>query len=320
MSEDAGGRDGGPVQVRCDPDGVDVTACAGARLLDALVDAGVPITHACGGRARCSTCRVRVVDGLSGLGERTVDEQQMASRLGFGDDVRLACRAQVLGPAAVRRLVIDEVDVHITAQTDASGARADARGAVGRDEVVSVMFSDVAGFTPLSEHLPPYDVIHLLDRHFHLAGDAVAAYGGRIDNYMGDGFMALFEGEDHAARAVAAGQDVVRAARVMDRYVRSLYECAFAVRVGIHCGEVVVGEMGSHDNRRVTAIGDVVNVASRVEAANKEAGTHMLVTDAVRERASAAATWGRTVSLRLKGKSEPFTLHEVPVPDESASA
>ena len=289
------------------PDGRTVEAAPDQTLLDALLAAGVPITHACGGKARCSTCRVRVEEGAATLCPRTEAEEAMAARLTFDERTRLACQTRVRGDAAVRRLVIDDCDRELATRALAGERKA----AVGHEEAVAILFSDVAGFTPLSEALPPYDVIHLLNRWFLLAGEAVAGCGGRVDNYMGDGLLAVFRGDGAASAAVRAALALQRVAAGMSEYSAPLYGRAFSVRVGVHFGTVVIGDLGAAHNRRETVIGDAVNVASRIEAANKRAGTHVLVSDAVLERLEGRATTGRTADLELKGKSGTFRLHEI---------
>jgi class 3 adenylate cyclase len=300
--------------IHCRPDGIDIPVAEGANVLDALVAAGVPVTRACGGNAKCSTCRVLVVDGEASCEPRPDDEQAMAARLGFDGCTRLACRLRVAGDVTVRRLVIDALDLRLAA---ARGAAPAAAAAVGHEAQAAILFTDIAGFTPLSEVLPPYDVVHLLDRWFALAGPVVEAVGGRIDNYMGDGLMAVFtEGapgatEDAAVCAVRAALGLVEAAADMNRYTGEIWGRSFAVRVGVHFGTVIVGTLGAPHNRRATVIGDVVNVASRLEAENKELGTTILVSDAVAARLGGRFRLGRAADVALKGKSAPQRVFEV---------
>lgn len=300
-------------RIHCRPDDVRLAAAEGT-LLGALVGAGVPIAHACGGNARCSTCRVRVEDGAAACAPRTAEERAMADRLRFDDDTRLACQTRLVagaGDLTVRRLVIDALDLGLAAAT------ARTTGRVGCELDLAVLFADIAGFTTLSEDLPAYDVVHLLDRWFAVAGPAVEGHGGRIDNYMGDGLMAVFgatpapDAPDPAQSGVRAALALVAAAREVDRYTREVYGRGFAVRVGVHFGKAVVGTLGAAHNRRETAIGDVVNVAARLEAANKEVGSAVLVSDVVAARLGPAFRLGRTAEIALKGKSGVHRVIEV---------
>lgn len=305
--------------VRCLPDGADVPIAAGETLLAALLAARVPVAHACGGLARCSTCRVRVTDGAELCDARTESERAIADRLRFDDETRLACQTRVRGDVAVRRLVVDEQDLALAA----GEVKAPVARAVGREATLTLLFTDVADFTPLAEELPPYDVIHLLNRWFAAAGEAVVRHRGRIDNYMGDGFFAVFgdtdggvadapdAGRDDALDAVRAGLDLVVAAAQVSRYAETIYGRGFGVRIGIHRGTVVVGGLGAASMMRETVIGDAVNVAARIEAANKPAGTKLLVSDAVADRVGSRVVFGKSVDAELKGKTGAHHLREV---------
>ncbi|NNC40496.1 MAG: adenylate/guanylate cyclase domain-containing protein, partial [Acidimicrobiia bacterium] len=259
------------------PDEVSIPLVDETNLLEMAVEAGVAIAHLCGGRARCSTCRVRVIDGLNVLSDRTEQEAAMAAKLDFPDEIRLACQTEANGSVRFWRLVLDRVDVEMASQL----GEGHYVGPVGREVEAAVMFTDVAGFTTISESLPAYDVVHILNRFFARAGAAIQSQGGRVDNYMGDGLLAVFginNEADPELAAVKAGLEVLEAAADMNEYVSMIYGHPFKVRVGISLGEVIFGLMGDESSARETVVGDVVNTASRLESANKTMGTSMLVT------------------------------------------
>ena len=296
--------------IRCLPDGVEVPFEKAANLLQALVGKNVPIAHACGGHARCSTCRVRVLEGLAACGPRTEAEQRMADRLRFTSDIRLACQTEVLGATEVKRLILDDEDVDLANQLPAGATG----GGIGREQFVAVLFADIAGFTSMSEALPAYDIVHLLNRFYTAAGRAVGEHGGGIANYMGDGLMALFGLRDRGEPpwgAVQAGLGVLEAADRVGAYFHEVYGCTFGVRVGVHCGPAIVGDIGAAGERRETAIGDTINFAARLEAANKETGTRLLVSDDVRRRVEGRAAFGASFEIDVRGKTGRFAVHEV---------
>jgi adenylate cyclase len=241
----------------------------------------------------------------------------LASRLHFAPQVRLACQTVVTGDVTLRRLILDDVDIAITSQIREGALITD----VGEDKDLAVLFADLRDFTPFAEALPPYDVIHVLNRFFSLMGRAITQHGGRIDNYMGDGLMALFGlpggnadekvGEDAALRAVRAGLAMLGEMEGFKSYLQNIYGRSLEVGVGIHYGDVVVGSIGSEQLMRVTAIGDTVNVASRVESANKQAGTHLLISPSTFERVADVVTVGRTISVNLRGTTGETVLREV---------
>jgi class 3 adenylate cyclase/nitrite reductase/ring-hydroxylating ferredoxin subunit len=296
-------------RIRSLPDGVEFDADEGETLLEAALRAALPLTHACGGRAKCSTCRVWVLAGLDGCPARTDAERALAERLGLGDEVRLACQLRPAGDLRVRRLVIDETDLMMSSQLDRA-----APTRVGEIRDVTVFFSDVVGFTTIAETLPPYDVMHLLNRYFVQAGEIIERNGGYIDKFVGDGIMALFgvDGqEDAPIRAVNAALQTLAAIDRMKPFVASMYQRDFDVRIGLHHGEALLGSVGSLGHERLTAIGDVVNVASRIEEANKEAGTRLLISDALYGLVEDKVEMLDFVRTRLRGTSERITLYEI---------
>lgn len=292
------------------PEDLPVDAAPGATVLDAALAAGIPLTHACGGQAKCSTCRVLVLAGADALGPRTDAELEMAGRRAFGDGVRLACQTRVLGDVTVRRLVVDEEDrVLVRDETTGTGPKG-----VGAERRVAVLFADVRDFTAFAESQLPYDVIHVLNRFFLRVHGVVDRHGGRIDNFMGDGAMALFGMDgapDATARAVHAGLDLLDGARALSGYVEAQFHRPFRIGVGVHAGPVILGAVGAGERRRLTAIGDTVNLASRVEGANRAAGTELLVTQGALDEVRGRVVVGRRVDLALKGKSGTHALFEV---------
>lgn len=310
------------------PDQLLAEASVGDTLLHVALRNRLPIAHACGGHALCSTCRLVVIEGTAQLAPRTQRESRIAERLGFPPEFRLACQTRVAGDVTVRRLVLDEEDIRLADARNvvthgAPGPRRRLFGGglrrriaprpIGIERHVAVLFADIRGFTPFAEALLPYDVIHVLERHLTEMTEIVERNGGIITCYAGDGVMALF-GLDHPERA---SLDAARAAMGMIESVsrrrpalEQLHSRSFDVNVGIHAGDAIVGTMCGGVTP-LTAVGDVVNIASRVEAANKEAGTRVLVTEPVRAELGEHVTTGRHVRRELPGKAGAWDLHEV---------
>lgn len=299
------------VVIHFDPDERNVEAAVSETLLAASLRAGIPHAHACGGNARCSTCRVSVESGLEHCAPRDEREHLLAERLHFSPEVRLACQTTVRGDVCVRRLVLDEEDVELTERMTEGGAPA----SLGEEKEVAILFADIRNFTSISEQLPPYDVIYVLNRYFNHMGRVISAHGGYIDNYMGDGLMALFGVDDPAdapLRAVSAGLGMLDEVGRLRPHFESLYDASLRIGVGIHFGEAIVGTVGATDRRRMTAIGDAVNFASRVEAANKEYGTELLVSADAYQHIKGRVVTGREIQHAvLKGKTGEHTLYEV---------
>jgi adenylate cyclase len=286
----------------------------GQTLLDVSLKHGIPHTHACGGRARCSTCRV-VVDNPDQLQPRTEAETLLADKKGFDATVRLACQAGLSGDVTVRRLVVDETDMALVDQ--------ESSGATGREANLAVLFSDVRNFTVFSESNLPYDVIHILNRYFGPVGDAILANNGYIDKYMGDGIMALFgidrcDPVENCLDAVRAALAMREAITNVNAYLATFTDVQFRAGIGIHFGTAVVGEIGHPAKRQFTAIGDTVNMASRIESATKTYDTDLLVSECLLRQVADHLVLGRTVETELKGKSGTYALHEVITIGEAA--
>ena len=303
-------------------------------VLSAGLRAGVQFAHACGGRASCSTCRVVVVEGRSACTEPTAKERAIAERLGFSPEFRLACQTKVSADLTVRRLVLDDDDVEL-ADIRTGFVRRHVRGAtawvfggvarhrtrpqaIGEEQHVAVLFADIRGFTGFSEALLPYDVIHVLERHLRLATKTVGRHGGVVTSFMGDGLMALFrpgQRRSPSERAVRAGLAMVAESDARRPVLGELYGRSFQLDVGVHSGPAIVGTVGGAS--AVTAIGDTVNVASRIEQANKEFGTRFLVSEATLaelvadSRVDVDIGVGRRFCCPLPGKAGEYTLIEI---------
>lgn len=169
----------------------------------------------------------------------------------------------------------------------------------------TVVVTDLRGFTGWAQHRPPIDVLARLNEVQGVLAAAVLAEGGTVDKFMGDGMLAVFGAPhpepDHAERALRA-VDRIRAA--MARFPD------FALGIGVHSGEIVVGCLGSGIRLEFTVLGDTVNVASRLEAATKDVGCGVIVSDATRSRA--ARSLAPLAPLALRGRTEPLTVWTLP--------
>ncbi len=275
-------------------------------LLQISLKHGIPHQHACGGQARCSTCRIRILSHPENVLPRTAAETKLAQKKRFDDSIRLACQTRVRGPVTVQRLVLDEQDINLAMAVDSSDARL---------RSLAVLFSDLRNFTPFSEAHLPYDTVHILNRYFFSVGDAILRNHGYIDKYMGDGIMALFGLEEQdpvcvCRSAVQAGLQMLEALGKLNRYLGDQFNVDFKMGIGIHFGEVIVGHTGHPKKKQFTAIGDPVNLASRIESATKNWDAQLLVSQVVRDILGAELETGRVFQAQLKGKKGRYRLHE----------
>ena len=296
-------------RIACLPDKTELAIGEGETILQASLRAGIPHAHACGGRAHCSTCRVWILEGLEHCSERSALEQAIAAPLRFGPEVRLACQTKASGDLKLRRLVLDETDLEITSQLAKPNL-----GRCGEVRTITVLFCDIRDFTNLSQQLSPYDLMFVLNRYFFQMADAIERNGGRIQKFIGDAVMAIFgmdDAPDAPLRAIKAATDMLGAADRMKPYMQTLYNRDFAIGIGLHYGEAVIGTLGGGREESLTAIGETVNIASRVEAANKEAGTRLLISDALFRQVEREVEVADFIRVRLRGTSDRMSLHEV---------
>ncbi len=289
------------------PDGRRVTVAPGTSVLEASRGAGIPHASVCGGRGRCSTCRVRIGRGLEGVGDPEPTEERVLARVGAAPNVRLACQ---LRPPA---------DIDVTPLLPASAGPGDAESRPGylqgEERELVILFADIRGFTTLSEKKLPYDVVFLLNSYFAAMGHAIDSAGGRVDKFIGDGIMALFglEGDPATAarHALEAARRMAEQLVAINRSLAGDLEQPLRIGIGIHGGPVIVGEMGYGEARSITAIGDAVNTASRLEGLTKDFDAQLVISEPVAERGGLGlADWPQATT-PVRGRDEPLAVRVV---------
>ncbi len=282
------------------PDGRFVEVTPGTSVLEASRIAGIPHASVCGGRGRCSTCRVRVRAEIGSLDPADAVEQRVLRRIGATQNVRLACQLRPRGR------------VEVTPLLPPFAAAADGRRRVdfaqGSEREIAILFADIRGFTALSEGRLPYDVVFVLNRYFAAMGRAIDTAGGRVDKFIGDGVMALF---GVGSGAAAGCREALAAARLMSERLGELnlslqgeLDRPLRIGIGIHCGPVIVGEMGYGSASAITAIGDAVNTASRLEALTKDYECELVVSDETVARADLDLSGFPRYEIEIRGKRE----------------
>ncbi|HYD98997.1 MAG TPA: adenylate/guanylate cyclase domain-containing protein, partial [Alphaproteobacteria bacterium] len=183
-------------------------------------------------------------------------------------------------------------------------------------------FADLRGFTQLADGKLPYDIVFILNRYFAAMGRAVEAAGGQVDKFIGDGVMALFglEGDAEAAcrKALDAARGMAEQLDDMNRSLAGDLREPLRIGIGIHVGPAIVGEMGWGRTVNLTAIGDSVNTASRLEALTKEFRCQLVVSEDVARRAGLPMDRCETHEIAVRGKRG--TMRVLAVPDAAMLA
>jgi len=280
-------------------------------LLAASLGAGIPHVNECGGNARCSTCRVVVLSNGENLTPRDSAEMKLAQRLGFTDDIRLACQTRARGPVRVRRLILDDEDIQVS-RSD----RSDKNTHAGSEMPLAVMHASLREFPAFSRRALPYDAVHVVNRFYTQIGEAILANGGHIDRYNSGSVVAFFgiKGEEAKVKCTNAIRAALRMSRRMEplnAYLNEHFGMTFTFDAGLHYGRMIVGHMGHPDHQRLTAIGEPANIASAAAAVNAYHASTILATEELVNIVESDVKTGDAIHDTLGGRDREFTLYEV---------
>lgn len=277
------------------PSGKKLPIFPGASILETLREHGIPHASVCGGRARCTTCRVQVSSGRDSLPPPGELEAKALARIGAANGLRLACQVRPVADLSITPLL----------GADASAAEGFTRaGMEGSERPIAIMFIDLRGSTTLGEAKLPYDVLFILNRFFGEMKDALEATRGHYAQFTGDGLMALYglyaeDPAQGAADALRGAREMLMRLEQLNHKLKGELPQPLRIGIGIHYAEAIVGAMGPPKAQTITAIGDTANTAARLESLTKEYGCSLVVS----RRAAEAAR------LDVAGQ----TLHEAPV-------
>ncbi len=255
----------------------------GQTILEASLAAGIPHYHACGGNAKCSTCRILVIEGFDNITPPTKAEEALQKVLFFPPHVRLACQSYAKGsPIHVHRIIRDEDDIHLYIDED---TQSDLQN-IGEEKELALFFLDIKNFTPFIENYLAFDVIHVMRRLFGLFRKCIEGHAGRIIETAGDGLYAVFGFTEDITTAVnnatQAGLAILHELDHFNKqYLEKYFNHFFQVGIGLHAGSVIVGNVGIGVNNNLTVMGLPVNVASRLQAATRELNNTFIVSKEV---------------------------------------
>jgi adenylate cyclase len=286
------------------PNGIVVQIPRGLAVLDASRRARIPHASICGGRARCATCRVRVLRGFEHLLEPGPREAAVLSRVHAARTVRLACQIRPTEDTSVLPLLPPDVSF--------DDRRRRSAGAADVEQFVAIMFLDIRQSTTLVEKRLPYDVIFLLNHFFEAVGGAIAAVGGTPNQFLGDGMMAIFgidcDEKEACRRAIAATAPIFHRLAEMNRTLAEDLPQPISIGLGLHAGTVILGELGYQQQFILTAIGDTVHVAARLQELTKEFGCQAVVSHVVLATAGGASPELPRRDVRVRGREAELTV------------
>ncbi|MCW5703164.1 MAG: adenylate/guanylate cyclase domain-containing protein [Bradyrhizobium sp.] len=280
----------------------------GLTVLEASLRGSVPHASVCGGRARCSTCRIRIIGDCSALPVPTQREAFVLHRVGTDDpSIRLACQLRPNADLSFFQLFLP----HTVSADDHDGNPT----RIGQERYLISMFVDMRGSTKMAEKRLPFDTVFIVNRFLGAVSAAVLDSGGRPNQFVGDGMLALF---GLAVSRREACRQALRAAAMIAVNVDELnkflsHDLREPIRfgIGIHGGEVIVGDIGYRDHMVFTALGDPVNVAARLQDMTKALSCEVVISDEVRATAGLAADALPQQEVTIRGRNEPMIVRSV---------
>ncbi|MBY2988579.1 adenylate/guanylate cyclase domain-containing protein [Rhizobium leguminosarum] len=290
------------------PGGEVIRVPRGFSVLEASRLGGLPHYAVCGGKGQCSTCRVQILGDYDSLPIPDKMEQTTLKRINAGPDVRLACQLRPNRDVAVAPLLVPAIETALPANSQETSP--------GREREIAVLFVDIRHFTTLTETRLPFDVVFLLNRYFAIIGKAVEQSGGRLDKFIGDGAMALFglntAPEEACRQALNAAAAIVAEIEKLAAELADELALPLRIAIGIHTGPAVVGTMGYGRVRSMTAIGDTVNVASRLETAAKVFEAAIVISEPVASLSGANLSGIESREISVRGRALPLKVYVIP--------
>jgi adenylate cyclase len=289
----------------------------GLSILEASLRFKVPHASVCGGRARCSTCRVRIVSDRSALPQPSGREAYVLARVGAAGNpaIRLACQLRPQTDIAVIPV--------LPANVGADFVRNRNRVNIGEERYIVSMFVDMRGSTRMAETRLPFDIVFLINRFLEAASQAVIDAGGQPNQFVGDGLLALFGLDTDPAtacrQAMRAASMIAANVEYMNHEFASELQHPIQFGIGIHGGEVIIGDIGFRDHTVFTALGDPVNVAARLQDMTKTLNCTVVVSEEVCSKAGAAIERLARSDVSIRGRDQAMTIYTAADPTVLAS-
>jgi adenylate cyclase len=280
----------------------------GLSVLEASLRYHVPHASVCGGRARCSTCRIRVIGDSSSLPQPSPREAFVLNRVGAADpSIRLACQLRPETDLSFFQLFMPQVM--------SANARGSQPHRIGEERYLVSMFVDMRGSTKLAENQLPFDTVFIVNRFLGAVSQAVIECGGQPNQFVGDGQLALF---GLASNPKTACRQALKAAAMIAANVDELnqflsHDLREPIRfgIGVHGGEVIIGDIGYRDHMVFTALGDAVNVAARLQDMTKSFVCEAIVSEEIFFTADLPADALPKQQVEIRGRSEPMIVRTV---------
>ena len=281
----------------------------GLSVLEASLRNNVPHASVCGGRARCSTCRIRIIGDCTSLPEPSKREAFVLNRVGAGSDpaIRLACQLRPEADLSFFQIFLPQIT--------AASLRTSSPSRIGEERYLVSMFVDMRGSTKLAEKRLPFDTVFIVNRFLGAVSQAVIECGGQPNQFVGDGQLALFglatDPQTACRQALKAAAMIAANVEELNLFLKHDLREPIQFGIGIHAGEVIIGDIGYRDHMVFTALGDPVNVAARLQDMTKSLACEAVISEEVRVSAGLAADGLPEQEVAIRGRAEPMTIRVV---------
>jgi adenylate cyclase len=278
----------------------------GLSVLEASLRNNVPHASVCGGRARCSTCRIRVIGDCDSLPKPSQREAFVLNRVGAGADpaIRLACQLRPETDLSFFQIFLPQ----ITAAT----LRTSSPARIGEERYLVSMFVDMRGSTKLAEKRLPFDTVFIVNRFLGAVSQAVIESGGQPNQFVGDGQLALFglgtNPQTACRQALKAAAQIAVHVDELNQFLKHDLREPIRFGIGIHGGEVIIGDIGYRDHMVFTALGDAVNVAARLQDMTKSLSCEVIFSEEVRKTAGVPPDTLPQHDVDIRGRAEPMIV------------
>ena len=275
----------------------------GLSVLEASLRYQVPHASVCGGRARCSTCRIRVIGDCTSLPRPSNREAFVLNRVGSDADpaIRLACQLRPESDLSFFQIF-----------TPQAAPTRHGPSHIGEERYLVSMFVDMRGSTRLAENRLPFDTVFVVNRFLGAVSKAVIECGGQPNQFLGDGQLALFglatDRQTACRQALTAAGRISLHVEELKQFLKNDLREPIRFGVGIHGGEVIVGDIGYRDHMVFTALGDAVNVAARLQDMTKSLGCEVIFSDEVRTTAGLADDALPRQDVEIRGRAGPINV------------
>ena len=275
----------------------------GLSVLEASLRYQVPHASVCGGRARCSTCRIRVIGDCTSLPRPSNREAFVLNRVGSDADpaIRLACQLRPESDLSFFQIF-----------TPQAAPTRHGPSHIGEERYLVSMFVDMRGSTRLAENRLPFDTVFVVNRFLGAVSKAVIECGGQPNQFLGDGQLALFglatDRQTACRQALTAAGHISLHVEELNQFLKNDLREPIRFGIGIHGGEVIVGDIGYRDHMVFTALGDAVNVAARLQDMTKSLGCEVIFSDEVRTTAGLADDALPRQDVEIRGRAGPINV------------